>query len=225
MADTVASVFPSRIDTLVESRRIYQRMQTWVMTMMTRKIFVPPFLALGVILFGRFVINPTLMVLLVFATDFATMSLSTDRVTPSPIPERWAVRSLVMRSLGLAALLMLLSGIVFWGATQVWRLSIAESQTLVFVWLVFGSTQANLYVMRARGFFWQRPYPGRWIVLATLFDVCAVTLLALQGWLMAPISPLLIGGMLLLAIAFLVVADQFKVALTQSPARPMPVIT
>jgi len=212
------------VTAIEESRRIYQRMQTWIMTMMARKIFVPPFLALGVILFARFILNPTLMVLLVFATDFATMSISTDRVTPSPIPERWAVRSLVIRSLGVAALLMLLSGIVFWGATQVWRLSIAESQTLVFVWLVFGSTQANLYVMRARGFFWQRPYPGRWIVLATLFDVCAVTLLALQGWLMAPISPSLIGAMLLLAIAFLVVADQFKVALAQSQARPVPIV-
>jgi len=213
------------VTAIEESRRIYQRMQTWVMTMMTRKIFVPPFLALGVILFGRFVITPTLMVLLVFATDFATMSLSTDRVTPSPIPERWAVRSLVTRSLGLAALLMLLSAAVWWVATGVLRLGVAESQTLVFVWLVFGSTQANLYSMRARGCFWERPHPGRWIILATILDLGVVTLLATQGWLMAPIPPSLIGAMLLLAIAFLVVADQFKVALTQSPARPMPIIT
>jgi H+-transporting ATPase len=204
------------VTAIEESRRIYQRMQTWVMTMMTRKIFVPPFLALGVILFGRFVINPTLMVLLVFATDFATMSLSTDRVTPSPTPERWAVRSLVMRSLGLAALLMLLSAAVWWVATGVLRLGAAESQTLTFVWLVFGSTQANLYSMRARGFFWERPHPGRWIILATLLDLGVVTLLATQGWLMAPIPPSLIGAMLLLAIAFLVVADLLKVAQTRS---------
>ena len=201
------------VTAIEESRRIYQRMQTWIMTMMTRKIFVPPFLALGIILFGRFVINPTLMVLLVFATDFATMSLSTDRVTPSPTPERWTVRSLVMRSLGLAALLMLLSAAVWWVATGVLRLSVAESQTLVFVWLVFGSTQANLYSMRARGYFWERPHPGRWIILATILDLGVVTLLATQGWLMAPISPSLIGGLLLLAIAFLVGADLLKIAL------------
>jgi H+-transporting ATPase len=105
---------------------------------------------------------------------------------------------------------------VWWVATGVLRLGVAESQTLVFVWLVFGSTQANLYSMRARGFFWERPHPGRWIILATILDLGVVTLLATQGWLMAPISPSLIGALLLLAIAFLIVADLLKVAQTRS---------
>jgi H+-transporting ATPase len=65
--------------------------------------------------------------------------------------------------------------------------------------------------MRARGYFWERPHPGRWIILATLLDLGVVTLLATQGWLMAPIPPSLIGALLLLAIAFLVVADLLTV--------------
>jgi H+-transporting ATPase len=108
---------------------------------------------------------------------------------------------------------MLLSTAVWWVATGVLRLGVAESQTLVFVWLVFGSTQANLYSMRARGYFWERPHPGRWIILATILDLGVVTLLATQGWLMASIPPSLIGSMLLLAIAFLVVADLLKIGL------------
>jgi len=203
-----------------ESRRIYQRMQTWVMTMMTRKLFVPPFLALGVILFGRYVLNPTLMVLLVFATDFATMSLSTDRVTPSPAPDRWAVRALVARSLGLALLLMVLSAAVLWTAASVWRLDLAQTQTLLFVWLVFGSTQAMLYAMRTHGFFWERPFPGRWVLLASTFDVGVASLLATQGWLMAPLPPSQVAAMLVLAIVFLFGADLLKVRLTRSSAKP-----
>ncbi|MDD5406072.1 MAG: plasma-membrane proton-efflux P-type ATPase [Sulfurovaceae bacterium] len=201
------------VKAIEESRRIYQRMQTWIMTMMTRRIFIPPFLALGVIVFGRFVLNPTLLVLLVFVTDAATMSLSTDRVTPSLIPERWAVRSMIMRSLGFVALLILLSATVWWVAVVVLRLSIAQSQTLIFVWLVFGSTQANLYSMRTRGYFWEKPHPGRWIILATILDLGIVTLMATQGWLMAPIPLSLIGGLLLLAILFLASADLLKLGL------------
>jgi H+-transporting ATPase len=198
-------------------------MQTWVMTMMTRKLFVPPFLALGVILFGRFVINPTLMVLLVFATDFATMSLSTDRVTPSSIPERWAVRALVMRSVGLAVLLLLLSGMVFWAASHQWHLNTGESQTLIFAWLVFGSTQATLYAMRTHGFFWEKPYPSRWVLLVTIFDVGVISLLATQGWLMAPVSPALVGSMLLLAILFLLAGGLLKIgARSLERSRPEP---
>jgi H+-transporting ATPase len=211
------------ITAIEESRRIYQRMQTWVMTMMTRKLFVPPFLALGVILFGRFVINPTLMVLLVFATDFATMSLSTDRVTPSSIPERWAVRALVMRSVGLAVLLLLLSGMVFWAASHQWHLNTGESQTLIFAWLVFGSTQATLYAMRTHGFFWEKPYPSRWVLLVTIFDVGVISLLATQGWLMAPVSPALVGSMLLLAILFLLAGGLLKIgARSLERSRPEP---
>jgi H+-transporting ATPase len=87
-------------------------MQTWILTMITRKIFIPPFLALGVVLFGTFVLNPTLMVLLMFATDVATMSVSTDRVSPSSEPDRWVLRSLITRSVSLSAFLMLLSGAI-----------------------------------------------------------------------------------------------------------------
>ena len=196
------------------SRMIYQRMQTFVLTMLTRKMGIPLFLALGVILSGVFVVNPLLMVLLMFATDGATMSVSMDRVLPSPMPDRWVVRSLVTTALGLAALLLLLSGAIYWTATDVLRLGVAETQTLVFVWLVFGGAQSVLYLTRRRGFFWTKPYPGRWLILSTLLDVGVAALLATQGWLMAPVSLSLVGSMLVLAFVFLVGADLLKVVLT-----------
>jgi len=153
------------------------------------------------------------MVLLVFATDFATMSLSTDRVTPSPAPDRWAVRTLIARSLSLALLLMVLSAAVWWAAASVWQLGLAQTQTLLFVWLVFGSTQATLYAMRTQGFFWERPFPGPWVLLASAFDVSVASLLATHGWLMAPVPAAEVGGVLLLAVLFLVAAGLLKVVL------------
>ncbi len=205
------------------SRRIYQRMLAFVLTMTTRKMGIPVFLSLGVVLFGALVLNPLLMVLLMFATDVATMSLSTDHVLPSPVPDRWAVRTLVTTSLGLATLLVLLSGVVYWAAADALRLESAATQTVIFVWMIFAVTQAVLYLTRARGFFWQPPYPGRWVVISTVLDIGVVALLATEGWLMAPISPLVVGGVLVLAIGFLVGADLLKVTLLKleprSPAR------
>jgi H+-transporting ATPase len=201
------------------SRRIYQRMLAFVLTMTTRKIAIPVFLSLGVVLFGALVLNPLLMVLLMFATDVATMSLSTDRVLPSPVPDRWAVRTLVTTSLGLATLLVLLSGVVYWAAADVLALGSAATQTVIFVWMIFAVTQAVLYLTRARGFFWQPPYPGRWVVLSTVVDIGLVTLLATEGWLMDPISPVLVGGILVLALGFLVGADLLKVALLKADLR------
>jgi H+-transporting ATPase len=197
------------------SRRIFQRMQNFVLAMIARKLSTPTFVAMGVIFFGAFVLNPLLMVLLKFAGDFAAMSVSTDQVIPSPQPDRWAVRPLTAAGLGLAALLLALSGAVFWVATNTLQLGIAEAQTLVFVWLVIGAGQAMIYVSRGRGFFWTRPYPGRWLIVATVLDIGVVALLATQGWLMAAIPPILVGSMLFLAVAFLLVADLLKVILTR----------
>lgn len=202
------------------SRRIYQRMKTFVLTMNTRKISIPLFLSLGVLVFGAFALNPLLMILLMLFADVATMTVSMDQATPSPGPDRWDVRPLMLTALGLATLLLLMSAAVFWIAMNVLRLGGDEIQTLVFVWLVFASSQAVLYLTRARGFFWTRPFPGQSLNMATLVVVTVVTLMATFGWLMAPIPLSLIGAVLLLAIIFLVVADLLKVALTHLMTKP-----
>lgn len=202
------------------SRRIFQRMQNFVLAMISRKLSNPTFFALGVILLGAFALKPVQMVLLMFAGDLATMSVSTDRVTPSPKPDRWAVGRLTATGISFAALLLFLNGAVFWVATNVLQLSLPETQTLLFVWLVFGGSQSVLYLTRGRGMFWTRPFPGRWLIFATLLDAGVVTLLATFGWLMAPIPLSLIGAALVLAIVFLIVADLLKVTLTHLTTKP-----
>ena len=201
------------------SRRVYQRMVNFVLTMMTRKLGIPLFLTLGVVLLGVFVLNPLLIVLLMFATDVATMTLSTDQVVPSPSPNRWRVGPLLATALSIAIFFLLLCEAVFWLGQQTFGLGLAQLQTLVFVWVVFAGTQAVLYLTRNRGFFWEPPFPGRWVLLTTLLDIGVVTLMAAAGWLMAPISLVLIGYALALAILFLIVADLIKVAFMPPVAR------
>lgn len=196
------------------SRNIYQRMQTWVLAMVTRKAAIPPFLALGLLVFGAFVLNPLLVVLFMLGGDIATFALSTDRVVPSTTPDRWAVRSLVTTGLGFAALLFAASGAVFWVARYGFDLSIGAAQTVTFIWLLFAGGQAALYLARARGVFWAEPRPGRWLIYATLFDFGVATIMAIQGWLMTPVSAAWIVGVLAAAFAFLVVGNGFRLALS-----------
>lgn len=201
------------------SRRIYQRMKTFVLTMMTRKIGIPVFLAGGVILTGVFVINPTLMVLLMFATDVATMSVSTDRVSASPVPDRWSVPSLLATALALGTLLLALSGAVYLGGRHLFGLGMAQTQTLVFVWLVFGGAQAVLCLTRARSWFWIKPHQGHMLLLISLIDILVVSVLATQGWLMSSISIGLVAAVLGLAFVFLIGADLLKVLLMHVGVR------
>ncbi|HVC11560.1 MAG TPA: plasma-membrane proton-efflux P-type ATPase [Burkholderiales bacterium] len=208
------------ITAIEASRRIYRRMQTFTLTMMTRKITIPLFLALGVLALNAFVLSPLLIVLLMITTDVATMAVSTDQVTASPEPDRWAIRPLMVTAVALAIPLLLLSGAVFWAGTNVFALDTAKTQTLVFLWLVFAGSQGLLYVTRARSFFWTKPRPGRWLNTATLTLVCVSIVLAFEGWLMAPLPPSLIGGVLVLAAVYLVGADLVKVALARLVTKP-----
>jgi len=196
------------VEAVTNSRRIYQRMLTYTLNMSVKKIEIPLFLSLGLLIGRVFVITPLLMVLLIFANDFATMAITTDRVEPSPTPDRWAIRPLVTTALAIALLLLVFNGGVFLASRDLWRLSLAQTQTLIFAWLVF-SSQATVYLVRERRHFWASR-PGRWLLVTTLVDVALVSLFATRGLLMAPVPPVLVGVMLLLSLVYLVVADTLK---------------
>ena len=87
------------------SRRIYQRMLTYSLNKIIKTLEIAVFLTLGVMLTGAFVITPLLIVLLLFTNDFVTMSIATDRVSFSPQPDRWSVKTLML----VGAMLALLS--------------------------------------------------------------------------------------------------------------------
>jgi len=201
------------------SRRIYERMKTFIVTMMARKIGIPFFLAGGVILAGTFAITPTLAVFLMFGTDIATMTLSTDQVVPSQGPDRWSVTSLVATGASIGALLVGVSAAVYL-SRYLLALTLPQTQTLVFVWLVFGAAQAILYLMRNPGWFWQRPYPSRMLALSSIVDIVAVGVIAWAGWLTAAIPVGLIAATLGLSALFLFAADLLKIALRGVGSSP-----
>jgi H+-transporting ATPase len=156
------------------------------------------FLSLGFLFTGTFVTTPRLVVLLLFANDFVTMSIAADRVSFSRKPDRWPVRALVTSALGLAVPLLLLSFGVWWAARDVFHLDPRQIQTVVFLWLVL-SGQATVYLVRERGRFWSS-LPGRWLLVSSAADLVVVALLATQGWLMVAV-PLGVAAWLLVPVA------------------------
>ncbi len=191
------------------SRRIYQRMLTYTLNMSVKKIAIPLFLSLGLLISGVFVTNARLMVLMLFANDFVTMSITTDRVSLVRKPQHWATRSLVMAAFSLALPLLLLDFGVFWVGHTFIRLDLPQLQTFVFVWLVL-SGQLTVYLVREQHHFW-RSRPSRWLLISSIADVMIFSLMATQGWLMAAIPMHLVAALLFLGLIYLVGADFLKV--------------
>jgi H+-transporting ATPase len=190
-------------------RRIYQRMLTYTLNKIIKTIEIGVFLSVGVILTGTFVITPLLVVLLLFTNDFVTMSIATDRVSFSPRPDRWDIRTLMLTAGALAGLVLILSFIVFFAGRDILHLPLRQLQTLVFLMLVF-TGQGNVYLVRERNRLWHS-FPSRWLVLSSATDIVVVSLMATSGILMAPISWPLVASLLVIVLVFLLAIDGLKV--------------
>jgi H+-transporting ATPase len=67
-----------------EGRVTFQRILTYTLNSITKKIVQVMFLASGLIMTGHAILTPLLMVLIMITGDFLGMSLTTDNVRPSP---------------------------------------------------------------------------------------------------------------------------------------------
>ena len=193
------------------SRRVFQRLLTYSLNVTVKKIATPLFLSLGFLLWHVFVMTPQLFVLLLFANDLLSMSVTTDRVGFSPRPDDWRITPIMAAGAVLALPLVLLSLGVLWYARYDLPLSLPQVQTAVFVWLVT-SSQAVVYLVRERGHFWETA-PSRFLWLTTLADLAAVALLAARGWAMAPVPLWLVVQLVALSAVFLVGGDWLKMAI------------
>ena len=211
-AASVVLTSPGLADVVVgveTSRRIYQRMLTYTLNKIIKTFQIALFLSVGLLVTGQFVTTPRLVVLLLFANDFVTMSIATDNVPFSPRPDRWPVRGLVVSAMLLAVPLLAVSFGVYWAGLAWFRLGPDQLHTLVFVWLVF-SGQATVYLVRERRRFW-RSTPSPLLAVSSAADILLVSALALLGWLMAPIGAAEVLAMLVLALLYLVGTDALKV--------------
>ena len=77
-----------------EGRIGFQRLLTYTFNMLVKKSEIVLFLAIGLIMTGHAVLTPALMVLLFMTNDFLSMSITTDRASPSPFPSVWRMRNI-----------------------------------------------------------------------------------------------------------------------------------
>jgi len=194
-----------------EGRVTYQRIMTYTLNSIIKKIVTVLFLIVGLIMTGQAILTPLLMVIVMIAGDFLAMSLTTDNVRPSPMPNAWHIGRLTIAGVVMSVcLLAFCSGVLAFGKFGM-GLGIEELRTLAFVSLVFGS-QAVIYAIRQRRHLWGSR-PSLWVAASSAADVLIAATLAVGGIAMTPLSPLTVAGTLAAAAAFALVLDTVKVPL------------
>jgi H+-transporting ATPase len=192
-----------------EGRITFQRILTYTLNSVTKKIVQVLFLAVGLILTGHAILTPMLMVIIMITGDFLGMSLTTDNVRASPKPNAWRVGNLTI-----GGAFMGVSELVFCTAVLAigkygLGLGITSLQTLAFVAIVYGN-QATTYTNRTRQNLWSTR-PSFWLVVSSIADIAIASTMASCGIAMARLPLLVLGGTLVLAGVFAVIVDIIKV--------------
>jgi len=192
-----------------EGRVTFQRILTYTLNSVIKKIVQVLFLAVGLVMTGHAILTPMLMVILMITGDFLSMSLTTDNVRPSPQPNAWRIGKLTIAGGVMGGCLLLFCITVLAVGKFRMGFGIETLRTLAMIALVFGS-EATLYSIRERRRLWSSR-PSLWVVVSTVCDILIISTLVTRGIAMSPLSMFVVGGTLLAAAIFAFVVDFVKV--------------
>jgi H+-transporting ATPase len=192
-----------------EGRVTFQRILSYTLNSITKKTVQVLFLAIGLIMTGQAILTPLLMVLIMITGDFLGMSLTTDNVQPSPMPNAWRIGNLTVAGviMGMGELVFCTSILAF-GAYRM-GFDIGALRTLAFVLIVFGN-QATMYTNRERRHLWSSR-PSIWVIVSSSADLLIASTLAIGGIAMTPLPAWTVAGTLAAAAVFAVILDLLKV--------------
>jgi len=174
------------IDAMKESRKIFQRMNSYAIYRITETLRVLFFMTLAILVFNFYPLTAVMIVMLVLLNDGAILSIAYDNVHYKDRPEAWNMRMV----LGISTVLGLIGVVAAFGlfylGERVFHLDRAHIQTLMYLKLSVAG-HLTIFLTRTRGPFWSiRPARTLWI--AVLGTQALATLIAVYGLFMTPLG-------------------------------------
>ncbi|MHB1793572.1 MAG: HAD-IC family P-type ATPase [Acidobacteriaceae bacterium] len=197
------------VDAVNEGRRTFQRILTYTLNSVIKKIVQLLLLAVGLIMTGHAVLTPMLMIILMFTGDFMSMSLTTDRVRPSKTPNSWKIGKITLAGAVLGGCyLAFCTAVLAYGKFEM-HLGIDALRTLTIVSINNGS-QFTIFAIRERRRLWGLR-PSLWLVLSTAAGALIISTMAFFGIAMAPLSLTVIACEFAAAAVFGLALDVVKI--------------
>jgi H+-transporting ATPase len=203
-----------------ESRRIFERMMSYIIYRIAMSIDIMLFVVLASLVFSFFPLTAIMLVVLALLDDVPIMAIAYDNTEPENKPVRWnRARSFtvsivlglfsVLQSFGLLAIGMLYL-----------QLDAPHLQTMLFLQLLVGG-HLLLLLTRTKKSFLARPHPS-WQLLSAVFgtQVFAV-LMAGFGWLIPAVPWELIGWVWVYNLAWMLLLDLIKLGVYRFLNRRM----
>ena len=198
------------IDAIKESRKIFQRMNSYAIYRIAETLRVLLFMTLSILIFNFYPLTAVMIVMLALLNDGAILSIAYDNVHYKDQPEAWNMRLV----LGIATVLGVVGPMAAFGlfylGDQVFHLDHPHLQTLMYLMLSVAG-HLTIFQTRTRGPFWSIR-PARTLLLAVLGTQMLATLIAVYGVFMTPLGWTWAAFVWGYALAWFLVTDRVKLA-------------
>jgi len=196
------------IDAIKESRKIFQRMNSYAIYRIAETLRVLLFMTLAILIFNFYPVTAVMIVMLALLNDGAILSIAYDNVRYKDKPEAWNMRVVLGISTVLGVIGVIAAFGLFYLGMRVFKLDHARIQTMMYLKLSVAG-HLTIFLTRTRGPFWSiRPARVLWI--AVLGTQIIATLIAVYGVFMTPLGwgwALVVWGY---ALAWFLVNDRVK---------------
>jgi H+-transporting ATPase len=196
------------IDAVKESRKIFQRMNSYSMYRIAETLRVLLFMTLAILIFNFYPVTAVMIVIIALLNDGAILSIAYDNVNYSNKPEAWNMHLV----LGISTVLGVIGTVAIFGlfylSLKVFHLDHAHTQTMMYLKMSVAG-HLTIFLTRTRGPFWSIR-PARILLIAVFGTQAVATLIAVYGLFMTPLGWGYAGIVWGYALAWFFVNDRVK---------------
>ncbi|MGB9510145.1 MAG: plasma-membrane proton-efflux P-type ATPase [Candidatus Acidiferrum sp.] len=196
------------IDAIKESRRIFQRMNSYAIYRIAETLRVLFFMTLAILVFNFYPVTAVMIVMIAVLNDGAILSIAYDNVHYKDKPEAWNMRLVLGISTVLGVIGVVAAFGLFYLGERVFHFDHAHVQTLMYLKLSVAG-HLTIFLTRTRGPFWSIR-PARILWIAVLGTQIVATLIAVYGLFMTPLGWRWAGFVWGYALIWFLVNDRVK---------------
>ena len=153
------------IDAIKESRKIFQRMNSYAIYRIAETLRVLFFMTLAILIFNFYPLTAVMIVMLALLNDGAILSIAYDNVHYKDKPEAWNMRLVLGISTVLGVIGVVAAFGLFYLGERVFHLDRPHIQTLMYLKLSVAG-HLTIFLTRTRGPFWSiRPARILWVAV------------------------------------------------------------
>ncbi len=174
------------IDAIKESRKTFQRMNSYAIYRIAETLRVLLFMTLAILIFNFYPLTAVMIVMLALLNDGAILSIAYDNVHYKDKPEAWNMHMVLGVATALGVIGVISAFLLFYLGERIFHLDRAHIQTLMYLKLSVAG-HMTIFLTRTRGPFWSIR-PARILLVAVIGTQLVATLTAVYGVFMTPIG-------------------------------------